>query len=300
MSALSNGAAAEGVLGQADFTHGSLNRGVGVGANTLYGPYGIFVDSAGRLWVADYGNNRVLRFDHAASKADGADADGVLGQPGFTSDSQGSGQSGMYRPIGVSGDPEGRLWVAEMNNNRVLRFDQAASKPNGGSADGVLGQPGFLGSNDPATSPDGMNSPIGLFVDWAGRLWVSELNNNRVLRFDDAAAKPDGAEADGVLGQASFTSSGSGCTQSTMYRPRGIGGDLSGRLYVSNSENQRVLIFDAAAALSDGANASGLLGQSNFLTCGANSGGISAASLYTPSGAFYDTQANILWVAEFV
>jgi hypothetical protein len=57
-----NGAAADGVLGQADFTSGSANRGGSVATNTLYGPNDVTVNQTGRLWVTDSGNNRVLAF----------------------------------------------------------------------------------------------------------------------------------------------------------------------------------------------------------------------------------------------
>ena len=106
-------------------------------------PYGVFVDAQGRLWVADTGNYRVLRFDSATFKANGAPADAVLGQPDFTHAAAATTQSGMFFPSGVFFDASGRLWVASQDNNRVLRFDGAASKSNGANADGVLGQPGF-------------------------------------------------------------------------------------------------------------------------------------------------------------
>jgi DNA-binding beta-propeller fold protein YncE len=298
VTALSNGAAAEAVLGQADFTSNLPNRGGAVVANTMNAPLGVFVDSAGRLWVADYFNNRVLRFDNAATKPDGADADGVLGQPDFVSNALATTQSGMWNPTDVFVDSSGRLWVTDFMNHRVLRFDNAASKAVGADANGVLGQLDFI-SRVAATSQNGMNGPAGLFVDSYGRLWVAEQNNRRVLRFDDAASKADGANADGVLGQTNFTSIGFPCTQNRMSMPLGVSGDLSGRLYVADYSNNRVLIFDDAADLPNGANASDLLGQSNFSICTPNTGGVSAASLYGLSRVFFDRAANVLWVADW-
>ena len=121
-----NGANADGVLGQADFTHNGGNRGGGVAANTLHGPTGVALDEAGRLWVADYWNHRVLRFDSAASKANGANANGVLGQADFTHGNNNRGGSvaanTLSYPWGVALDEAGRLWVADYNNNRVLAY----------------------------------------------------------------------------------------------------------------------------------------------------------------------------------
>ncbi|ETR65141.1 MAG: hypothetical protein OMM_14750, partial [Candidatus Magnetoglobus multicellularis str. Araruama] len=90
---LLNGSSAEAVFGQSNFTTGTANRGSGVAANTFNNPTSAYVDSFGRLWVADSTNHRVLRFDHASTKGDGADADAVLGQPNFTSATAGTSQN---------------------------------------------------------------------------------------------------------------------------------------------------------------------------------------------------------------
>jgi DNA-binding beta-propeller fold protein YncE len=295
--ALGNGDAAEAVLGQADFVSGLPNRGGPVTANTMYWPSGIFVDNSGRLWVADLENNRVLRFDEASYKPNGANADGVLGQPNFTSDGFATGQNRLCNPADVFFDSGGRLWVVDFLNHRVLRFDDAGAKPNGANADGVLGQPNFTSSTS-ATTQNGMDSPRGVFLDSSGRLWVADRDNNRVLRFDDAAAKPNGAGADGVLGQTSFTSSAFACSQSGMEYPLGVGGDPNGRLFVADNKNNRVIIFENAAGLPNGANASELLGQPNFTLCTPNTGGISSASLFGPTRTFFDATTNTLWVAD--
>jgi sugar lactone lactonase YvrE len=219
----------------------------------------IAIDSAGRLWVADTDNNRVLRFDSAASMANGANADGVLGQPNFTSSTNTATQSGMGAVLGVAADSAGRLWVADYDNSRVLRFDSAASKANGANADGVLGQPNFT-SLAFATTQSVMGNPAGVATDSAGRLWVVDSGNSRVLWFDTAASKANGANADGVLGQPNFTSSSIATTQSGMNFPGGVAVDSVGRVWVGDSSNNRVLLF--GPPVSSNADLSGL-GLSN-------------------------------------
>jgi len=63
--------------------------------------------------VADWASSRVLRFDNASSKANGANADGVLGQPNFTSHISATNQHSMSYPVGVFVDTGGRLWVTD-------------------------------------------------------------------------------------------------------------------------------------------------------------------------------------------
>ena len=291
----SNGQAAKLVLGQPDFTSNASNT-TRTGMNF---PYAMAVDpTTHKVFVVENNNSRVLRFASVYALTNGAAAEAVFGQPNFTSNAGHTTQNGMNGPVSVFVDSGGRLWVAEYNNSRVLRFDHAATLPSGANANGVLGQPNFT-SNGTATSQKGMGYPYGLAVDAGGRLWVSDGGNNRVLRFNNAASKANGAKADGVLGQPDFTSNTYVTTRAGMYDPSGVTLDnASGRLYVSDFGNSRVLVFNAAVGLANGANASYVLGQKDFTTGTANTGGISSTTLYYPSAVFYDQAAKVLWVAD--
>ncbi len=236
-----SGAAADGVLGQPDFTSSSIQTS----QSGLNYPLDLVIDNAGHLWIVDNDNNRLLRFDDAAGKANGADADGVLGQADFTSSTSGNGQSSLTNPYGIDVDSAGRLWVADAFNHRLLRFDDAAAKINGANADGVLGQSDFTGDS-PATSQSTFRHPTDAAVDSAGNLWVADYFNHRLLRFDDAAAKTNGASADHVLGQTNFTSSTSGNGQSKVNYPLGIAVNSADYLLVADTENNRILFFGAS------------------------------------------------------
>ena len=211
-----NQPAADGVLGQPNF----ISNGCLAAQNRMCFPYGLAISSNDTLFVADgnfpppigTGNHRVLRFDQASSKANGANADGVLGQPDFTSTASAVTQNGMANPRGVAIQGT-TLFVSERENHRVLRFDNAASKPNGANADGVLGQPDFT-SNTQTLTQTGLVLPGRVSVDQGGRLYVSEgLGANRVLIYTDAAGKSNGGPADFVIGQPDFTTQSSGTTQ---------------------------------------------------------------------------------------
>jgi hypothetical protein len=208
----------------------------------------VAVDSSGTLWVVDTYNFRVLRFDDAANKINGAAADGVLGQPTFTTRSNATSAKGLNYPTSVAVDGNGTLWVTDNWSNRVLRFDQAASKPAGAAANGVLGQPDFTSQNIAATA-SGMNVPAGVAADTMGSVWVADRDNNRVLCFDLAASKPDGSPADSVLGQPDFTSAAAVTTASGMNFPIGMTVDHSGNVWVADVLNNRVLLFTDAPVI---------------------------------------------------
>ncbi|KPA18056.1 Cadherin domain protein, partial [Candidatus Magnetomorum sp. HK-1] len=292
-----NGASAEAVLGQANFTSGSVNRGGSVAANTLNAPIDNFVDVFGRLWVCDHANYRVLRFDNASSISSGADANFVLGQPDFTTNSGATSINKMNRPVGIWYDPAGRLWVSEYDNSRVLRFDCVDSKSNGADADGVLGQTSFTTAST-STTQSLMKSTFSVFGDTSGSIYITDYSNNRILRFDNAALKANGADADGVLGQPDYTSNGAIVSQTGMDTAISAKLDDKGRLYVSEADSNRIVIFNDANNKANGAAADYVLGQPDFTSNTINNGGISAKTINSPRHLFFDPDNNHLWVAD--
>lgn len=293
-AAYQSGAAAEAVFGQADFVSNEANRGdpSSPSAETLSDPRSLAVDSSGRLWVADVGNERVLRFDNASSKPSSSPADAVLGQLLFTTRSSGKTQSKFGSPNGVAIDAAGNLWVSDSDNCRILRFDAAATKPNGAPADGVLGQADFT-SNSFGTTASMTDSPFGLSVDSDGRLWVADLNNARILRFDNAATKSNGAPADGVLGQTDFsTATVAAVSASSFEDPYYVHAAPDGTVWVGDLRRHRVLGFFSAAGKPDGAPADRVLGQPDF-TSSANPG-TSASSIPGPSQMATGTENSLL------
>jgi sugar lactone lactonase YvrE len=290
VTALFSGMPAEAVLGQTNFDSVSA----AAAPNRMNFPTAIAIDAEGRLWVADARNNRVLRFDNAGAKPTGADADGVLGQPDFISTMSFLSRNGMEYPRGIATDAKGTLYVSDQWNNRVLRFDGAAAKPNGANADGVLGQPDFT-TDTALVSRSGMNTPRGLVVDREGRLYVAVSFNNCVLRFDNAASKSNGADADAILGQATFTSSAAGAGRNGMKEPIGLDLDATGRLYVGEEGNRRVTWFDNAANKANGADADGVIGQPDFTTTAAS---LTQSGLNDTWGVKIDNARGTLWVAD--
>lgn len=290
-ASMRKGAPAEAVFGQPDFTSNTP----ATYAYSFNIPVGVFVDQAGRLWVADNLNHRVLRFDNASARASWPDADAVLGQPNFTSNTPSTTQGIMRYPNDIVVDASGRLWVLDSGNSRILKFTQAASKPNGADADGVLGQPDFTSATQSPAAPAGMNRPTGIAVrsvrqglNITTELWVADTNNNRVLRFDDAATKADadGAAADGVLGQLGLNSSAEATTRRGMHEPKNLAMDASGVLWVADHRNNRVLRFADAGSKTNGANATHVIGQSSFTAK-------NTSLIYNPKGIDLDSAGNL-------
>jgi sugar lactone lactonase YvrE len=230
-----NGPNAIKVFGQANFS----TRIPDSPLNRMNNPNGVWVDSSDRLWVADTGNKRVLRFDAVSGKANGAAADGSLGlsfaSPDFRTD----------EPVSLSVSSNGALFVVDTLKHRVLRYDNAAALPATSAPSAVLGQSSLSGAA-PATTATGMINPRGAFITPDDTLWVTDAGNNRITRFNNASTKPNGAAADGIIGQATFTTNTQGTTDRTFKFP-GFQSvvDASGNLWVPDPQNNRILRFPA-------------------------------------------------------
>jgi sugar lactone lactonase YvrE len=170
-----------------------------------------------------------------------------------------------------------RLFVSDTENNRILVYD-VLSITNGENAVHVLGQADFT-SNGAATTANRLNYPRGLTL-YETMLYVADEKNNRIMGFDTASLT-DGMNADHILGQNNFMTSSQGVGDSSMYRPKDVFayGDI---LFVADSGNNRILIFDLSAP-SNGQAAINEIGQVDFDTA---QSGLDAFSLSGPSGIF--------------
>jgi len=113
-------------------------------------PRGIALDSKGNVYVADFRNYRIQRFDRLGKFVT---AWGEAGErPGQFKD-----------PCGVAVGMDGRVYVADTFNNRVQVFD--------GNGKYILHFEG------------GFYAPRGIAVDGSGRIWVTDSGNGVVKLF---------------------------------------------------------------------------------------------------------------------
>jgi hypothetical protein len=218
----------------------------------------------------------------------------VLGQPNFTTGTSAVGSTGLSAPVGVATRGTA-VYVGDRSSSRVLRYDNAAAKGNGGAADVVLGQSDFVTATG-GTSQTKMSNPFYLAFDHTGGLWVSDLSNQRVLKFANAGTKTSGAAADIVIGQPDFVTNTSGLTSTKMAGPVGVAVDAVDRLYIAENSNKRVTIFNQASSLATGAAADYVLGQTDFTT---NTIGTTQSKLFNPWGVAADpTNVNQIFVAD--
>jgi len=289
-------------LGQPDLRQNGLNRLEGVELNQ---PGGVAVHQFGgelHVFVADTRNHRVMGWRNVRSYQTGDPPAVILGQPTARhSLALGIGAKGLNQPLGLAVDPNtGNLYVADSGNHRVVRFPYPFADPSRVEPDNVFGQVNFLvrTANPAGITRGSLNRPTAIAFDAAGHLWISDSGNHRVLRYNAGLLESLTPEADLVLGQSDFVSnranrglgvlSGSG-----LDNPTGLAFDAQNNLYVADTNNTRVLKFNAPVTL--GASASIVFGQPNPTTRGV-SALASSLTLGGPVGITVDP-AGSLYVA---
>ena len=246
------------VIGEPDFT--TKNSGGTVSSGRMLSPSGVgFIGSGAgiKIFISDSDFNRVLIFGQIVG--DGQAADNVLGQVNFTSSGAATTQSGFSAPSGLSVDSSDYLYVADRDNNRVMIWTSAITT-DGQNADKVLGQTWFYSSSS-GTSATTMNHPQGVSVSSAGRTFVADSDNNRVLVWTSSISS-NGQSANYVLGQSNFSSSSSGTSSTKQNYPIDVVTNSSDQLFISDSNNHRIALYSSTIS-SNGQAANSVIGQKN-------------------------------------
>jgi hypothetical protein len=186
---VTNGAAADLVLGQRDFVTRDENAGEGAGPMGMRWPHGIALAGSAIL-VCDAGNNRVMVW-RSLPQANGVACDFVLGQ----ADMEGvdHNRAAYYPTAETLNMPYGlaihdnRIVVADTANSRLIGFDRE-SLAMGSAATTLTGQRDFTEKGDNRWSfpvRDSLCWPYGVTA-CEGTVIVADSGNNRVLVWEAA------------------------------------------------------------------------------------------------------------------
>jgi len=181
-------------------------------AAALNAPWGIALDLAGNLFIADTGNSRIREVDVTRRIATYA-------------------TGGLAAPRGVCVDRNGAVYIVDTLNHRVLRTAR------GGAASAVAGTgvPGDSGDGGPAQLAQ-LNQPGACAVDSRGNLFIADTLNHRVRVVSPAGVIQTAAGS----GAAGFSGDDSEAPAAALNAPRGIAVDDNGDIFIADSGNQRI------------------------------------------------------------
>lgn len=186
----------------------------GSGSGEFNNPMGIAVNSTGYVYVADNGNNRIQIFDAVGNYVSE-----------FGSDGYGNGE--FFGPVGIAISSNG-VYVVDQGNYRIQQFN---------SAGGYIRQ--FGGSG---TGQGNFVCPSGIAINQnTGDVYVSDHTLYSNQNYAITQFSSTGTFIDEVGRHRYFNSIDS----STVRDPRGLAIDSSGDVFICDSGDHRVLVYDS-------------------------------------------------------
>jgi sugar lactone lactonase YvrE len=228
---------------------------------SISGPWGVAVDDAGNVFVAEHDGNRVRKVD----------ANGIIstvagsGTNGFSGDGSAASNATFRNPTGLALDAAGNLYISDYLNSRVRKVDT------NGIITTFAGGGATLGEGGMATNAL-VSNPVGLTFDTAGNLYLTDSVNNLIRKVTPS----------GII----TTVVGSG-----MVNPTGVALDSSGNIYIAACNNNMVLRVDTNGVTT------AFAGTGSYVDSGDGGPAVEAGTSY-PRGVVVDGGGNV-YIAAF-
>jgi sugar lactone lactonase YvrE len=199
-------------------------------AAELNDPGGLALDTAGDLFVADFGNNAVRKVDLAAKTISTAAGNGTAG---FSGDGGSPTAAELNGPASVALDGAGDLFIADQENKRIREVGHAAGKIATVAGDG---NDGLNGDGGPATAA-GLYSPAGVAADAAGNLFIADTFNRVIREVDHATGVITTVAGNGSL---KYSGDGGSAVAAGLVCPFAVAVDAAGDLFVADTSGNRI------------------------------------------------------------
>jgi sugar lactone lactonase YvrE len=188
-------------------------------------PYGVAVDSAGAVYIADRDNGRIRQVNSAGTITTFA------GQGAFLGDGGAAAEARLASPLYTALDVAGNLYVSD-NENVLIR------KVTPGGIISTIAGTGistYSGDGGPATNA-ALNFPAGMTFDSAGNLYIADQGNERIRRITPSGTISTVAGN----GNGTFAGDGGQASQASLWAPSNIAFDPSGNLLICDTSNNRI------------------------------------------------------------
>lgn len=264
-----------GVSGSADGTNANAR---------FYYPFGVAVDSLGRLYVADTYNYTIRRIVPAGTNWVVSTLAGLAGAQG-TANASNSVARFTY-PQGLAVDSATNLYVTDASAIR-----RVAPLGTNWAVTTLAGVAGTSGSADGTNTAALFYYPFGIAVDSTRNLYVADQGNDTLRKVAPVGANWVVSTIAGLAGGAGSTDAAN--SAALFYFPAGVALDGAGNLYVTDYGNQTIRKLSPA-----GTNwVASTLGGSAGLA-GSADGTNGVARFNSPLGIAVDSTGNNLYIAD--
>ena len=239
-------------------------------------PYGVEVDRDGNLYIVDRLNYCIRR----VSKDGKIDTIAGTGKSGYSGDG-GPGKQAMFKePNGLCLDTKGKLYIADVADQRVRVLDLTSGKIDTICGDGKKQQTGDGGLYKQAS----LLGPRAVAIGPDGNLHICEREGNAIRKVDFKSGKIERVAGTGKKG---YTGDGGPALEATFNGPKEIDVDKEGNVFVVDTENQAIRRIDAKSGKVSTVAGSGKLGNTG------DGGPATKAALGRPHGVVAGPDGSI-------